>query len=222
MKHLTRRTFCAFGIGVCHITGVNELVGKLRPQRDSMFAILLGMSLAQAQMTACDTEPTPQSIDTSIARVVADTPVTRRPRAIEYSDWYNRRLTIHRWASYTMPALFGAEWALGQNLLQDQQPPSWMRTSHQGVATAIGVLFTVNTLTGAWNLWDSRSDPADRTRRYLHTAAMLGSDAGFLWAGAIGGSARRSTSDARTHRAIAVSSISLATAGTAMMWFWRR
>jgi hypothetical protein len=187
-----------------------------------MFAILCAMSLGQAPMTARDTDPAPPSIDSSIARVAADTPVTRRPRAIEYSDWYNRRLTIHRWASYTMPALFGAEWALGQNLLQDQQPPSWMRTSHQGVATAIGALFTVNTVTGVWNLWDARNDPSDRTRRYIHAVSMLGSDAGFLWAGAIGGSARRSASDARTHRAIAVSSISLATAGTAMMWLWRR
>jgi hypothetical protein len=188
-----------------------------------MFAVLCVVALAQPSIVLRDTSPvTRPGIDTSLTRVLADTPVTRRPRAIEYSDWYSRRLTIHRLGSYTMLPLFGAEWALGQNLLQDADPPRWMRTSHQGVATGIGALFTVNTLTGAWNLWDSRNDPADRTRRYLHTAAMLGSDAGFLWAGAVGGSARRSTSDARTHRAIAISSISLATAGTAMMWLWRR
>lgn len=174
-------------------------------------------------MAVADTDPVPRlAIDSPRVQAPVDTPVTRRPHAIEYSDWYNRRLTLHRLGSYTMLPLFGAEWALGQNLLQDQNPPDWMRTSHQGVATAIGALFTVNTLTGAWNLWDSRNDPTDRTRRYLHAAAMLGSDAGFLWAGAVGGSARRSSSDARTHRAIAISSISLATAGTAMMWLWRR
>lgn len=191
-----------------------------------MFVMLCAVALAQQPIAARDPDPAPRAtVDSSLAsfaRLAVDTPVTRRPRAVEYSDWYNRRLTVHRWGSYTMLPLFGAEWALGQNLLQDQAPPDWMRTSHQGVATAIAALFTVNTLTGAWNLWDSRDDPADRPRRYLHTAAMLGSDAGFLWAGAVGGSARRSTSDARTHRAIAISSISLATAGTAMMWFWRR
>jgi hypothetical protein len=153
--------------------------------------------------------------------VPVDTPITRRPKAIQYSDWYNRRLVVHRIGSYTMLPLFAAEWSLGQNLLQDQDPPSWMRGTHQGVAGAIGVLFTVNTITGAWNLWDSRHDPAGRTRRYLHAFAMLASDAGFVWAGAVGGNARRSRSDADTHRAIALTSIGVSTAGTAMMWFWR-
>jgi len=120
-----------------------------------------------------------------------------------------------------MLPLFAAEWSLGQNLLQDQDPPSWMRGTHQGVAGAIGVLFTVNTITGVWNLWDSRNDPAGRTRRYLHAVAMLASDAGFVWAGAVGGSARRSRSDADTHRAIALTSIGVSTAGTVMMWFWK-
>jgi hypothetical protein len=82
-------------------------------------------------------------------------------------------------------------------------------------------LFTVNTITGVWNLWDSRNDPAGRTRRYLHAVAMLASDAGFVWAGAVGGSARRSRSDADTHRAIALTSIGVSTAGTVMMWFWK-
>jgi hypothetical protein len=169
-----------------------------------------------------DTEPRiALAIDSTPALVAVDTPITRRPKAIQYSDWYNRRLTVHRIGSYTMLPLFAAEWSLGQNLLQDQDPPSWMRGTHQGVAGAIGVLFTVNTITGVWNLWDSRNDPAGRTRRYLHAVAMLASDAGFVWAGAVGGSARRSRSDADTHRAIALTSIGVSTAGTVMMWFWK-
>ena len=190
-----------------------------------MHALLLAIAAASQVPTAQFPRDTVATvtlrIDTTMVLVAADTPVTRRPRPIEYSDWYSRRLTIHRLGSYTMLPLVAAEWSLGQNLLQDQNPPSWMRTSHQGVATAIGVLFTVNTLTGAWNLWDSRKDPAGRTRRVIHTVAMLGSDAGFLWAGAVAGDARRSNSTARTHRAIAISSIGLSTVGTAMMWFWR-
>jgi hypothetical protein len=164
----------------------------------------------------------PLMVDTTTpAAFPVDTPITRRPKAIQYSDWYARRLLVHRLGSYTMLPLFAAEWSLGQNLLQDQDPPSWMRGTHRGVAAAIGVVFTVNTVTGAWNLWDSRHDPASRTRRYIHAAAMLASDAGFIWAGAVGGSARRSRSNANTHRAIALTSIGVSTAGTAMMWFWR-
>lgn len=170
-----------------------------------------------------DADPrAPATVDTTTpAAFPVDTPITRRPKAIQYSDWYARRLLVHRLGSYTMLPLFAAEWSLGQNLLQDQDPPSWMRGTHQGVAAAIGVLFTVNTVTGAWNLWDSRHDPAGRTRRYIHTAAMLASDAGFIWAGAVGGNARRSRSNADTHRAIALTSIGVSTVGTAMMWFWK-
>lgn len=188
--------------------------------------LLLHIMLAGGQLSA-PIAPRPDTSLTAVpwsALAPLDTPPPRRqrPRAIEYSDWYNTRLTIHRIGSYTMLPLFAAEWSLGQNLLQDQYTSPWMRRGHQGVAGALGVLFTVNTVTGAWNLWDSRSDPAGRTRRILHTVAMLGSDAGFAWAAAIGGSSRRSAATARTHRAIAIASISLSTAGTAMMWFWKQ
>jgi hypothetical protein len=50
---------------------------------------------------------------------------------------------------------------------------------------------------------------------------MLGADAGFAWAGASGGGAKDSQASANHHRTIAVSSMALATAGTAMMWFFR-
>jgi hypothetical protein len=54
---------------------------------------------------------------------------SRRPHAITYSDWYGRRLTIHRLGSYTMFPLFGAEYWLGNKLLNDQQLASWVRPS---------------------------------------------------------------------------------------------
>jgi len=178
--------------------------------------------LPQADSVRADTTPRVAFvIDTSLSLMPADTPVTRRRHAIQYSDWYNRRLVIHRIGSYTMLPLLAAEWSIGQNLLQDQEPPGWMRGTHQAVAGAIGVVFTVNTVTGAWNLWDSRQDPAGRTRRYLHAVAMLGSDAGFLWASAVGGNARRSRTNADHHRTIALGSIGLSTVGTVMMWLWK-
>lgn len=156
-----------------------------------------------------------------------DTP-RPRPRAVEYSDWYATRLTIHRWGSYVMVPLLAAQYSLGQNLMNDSRPPQWMRNAHSGVAGAIGVVFGVNTLTGAWNLWDSRADPAGRTRRYVHTATMLLSDIGFIWAGATGGDDNEgegggsfSRGNVRQHRAIAVGSIAVSTIGAAMMWFWK-
>src|SRR4051812_48754002 len=46
----------------------------------------------------------------------ADTLPRRRPRAIEYSDWYYRRLQIHKWGSYIELPLFAGEYWLGNKL----------------------------------------------------------------------------------------------------------
>jgi hypothetical protein len=158
-------------------------------------------------------------IDLRCVEQPADTQPRRR-HAIEYSDWYSRRLTIHRVGSYTMLPLFGAEYVLGNQLIHGNQG-SGMKGAHVAVATGIGALFTVNTVTGAWNWWDSRSDPTGRTRRTLHAITMLASDAGFVWTGAIGGNAKHSNDEARRHRNVALGSIGIATIGTAMMWLWK-
>jgi hypothetical protein len=49
---------------------------------------------------------------------------------------------------------------------------------------------------------------------------MLGADAGFAWSGASGGGAKHTLSGANQHRTIAIYSMALATAGTAMMWLF--
>ena len=156
-----------------------------------------------------------------------DTPVVRRRRAIEYSDQYYTRLTIHRYGSYAMLPLFAGEYVLGQNLINDGSPPSWMKPAHGVVALGIGALFTVNTVTGAMNLWESRSDPSNRGLRIAHSVLMLASDAGFAITGAL--TPGHHSSDFATiqasrtrHRNWAVGSIGVATAGTALMWFWKR
>jgi hypothetical protein len=82
-----------------------------------------------------------------------------RHRAVEYSDWYARRLTIHRWGSYAMLPLFVGEYVLGEKLI-DGTATSSTRGLHQGVAGAVGGLFAINTVTGVWNLWESRPDDA--------------------------------------------------------------
>lgn len=159
----------------------------------------------------------------------ADTPVVERPRAIEYSDAYYTRLTVHRIGSYTMIPLFIAEYSLGQNLIQDASPPSWIKPTHVAVASGIGVLFGVNTVTGLWNLWDARSDPSGRTRRTVHSLLMIASDAGILAAATLAperedGFATASDFQHRVnvHRGVAIGSFALSTIGGAMMWFWKQ
>jgi hypothetical protein len=143
-----------------------------------------------------------------------------RPRAIEYSDAYYTRLTIHRYGSYAMLPLFAGEYVLGQRLMSTTSPaPGWTKPTHIGVALGLGALFTSNTVTGVWNLWDARHDPNGRTLRYLHTALMLTADAGFALAPAL---VDDDNGFNRTlHRNVAIASMSVATVGTAIMWFRR-
>jgi hypothetical protein len=158
-----------------------------------------------------------------------DTPVVQRPRAVEYSDDYYTRLTIHRLGSYAMLPLFAAEYSLGENLIKDAAPAGWIKPTHVAVASGIGVLFAVNTATGLWNLWDARQDPDGRVRRTVHSLLMLASDVGFMAAAA---SAPEREDDGFTdfasyqhrvdvHRRVAIGSFALSTVGGAMMWFWK-
>jgi hypothetical protein len=173
---------------------------------------LAAQPLAPVPVTVAVADTTP------VVSIAPTDTIRRRPRAVEYSDAYNTRLTIHRVASYTMLPLFAAEYALGQNLLNDAQPASWMRPTHVGVALGLGALFTVNTVTGVWNLYDARNDPTDRTRRIAHTVLMLAADAGFAWSGASGGGARR---DGAQHKNIAIGSMAISAVGAGIMWFWK-
>jgi hypothetical protein len=161
-------------------------------------------------------------IAASVDPVVAD---TGRPRAIEYSNGYYTRLSIHRYASYAELPLFAAEYALGQRILNGQRTgdfaSSGTRSAHKVVAGGLGVLFAVNTITGAWNLYEARHDPEGRTRRELHALSMLLADAGFLWTASLAGDARESQDGANRHRNAALLSIGVATASTLMMWLWK-
>ena len=150
-----------------------------------------------------------------------------RPHAIEYSDAYATRLEIHKIGSYLMLPLFGTEYYLGERLIQGKASGN-ERSIHSGVALGIGALFTVNTVTGAWNLWDSRKDPAGRTKRIVHSVLMTAADAGFALAAASAGDdneggegEREGGDDANTHKAIALTSIGISTVGTVLMWFFK-
>lgn len=153
----------------------------------------------------------------------ADTTATthRRPRAIEYSDWYARRLMVHRIGSYVELPLFASEWYLGNKLLNGDGTDT-EKNLHGFIAGSLGVLFGVNTLTGAWNLYDSRNDPSDRQRKIIHSVLMLASDAGFALTGAVAGDAREDEGRRSLHKNLAIGSMGVATAGTVMMWIWNR
>lgn len=151
----------------------------------------------------------------------ADTQPRRRPHAVEYSDWYYRRLQVHRWGSWLELPVFGTEYWLGQKLINDVQLANWVKPTHAGVAGVLGGLFTINTVTGVWNLYESRNSTEDRALVWTHSALMLASDAGFAITGAIGHRARFPGSDRTAHRNIAIASMGLATAGTVLMWIKR-
>src|SRR5258707_9657152 len=89
----------------------------------------------------------------------AQSSATPRPVAVEYSDAYYTRAKIHKYASFATLPLFATELALGQSIYNDPNArTSASRNAHIAVGTAITGLFAVNTVTGLWNLWESRTD----------------------------------------------------------------
>jgi hypothetical protein len=84
---------------------------------------------------------------------------------------------------------------------------------HRVGATALAGMFTVNTVTGAWNWWDSRSAPQGRVLRTIHALTMLGTDAAFTYAGAkLSNEAENSSDKRRLHREVALISIGVSVA----------
>src|SRR3954462_4255435 len=115
----------------------------------------------------------------------SDDTLPRRRRSIEVSEWYERRLRIHRYGAYAVIPLFALTTVSGNALYADpRNGPEWAKNGMRYGATALAGVFTSNTVTGLWNLWDSRMVSNGRTRRTLHAVLMLASDAGFTYAGA--------------------------------------
>lgn len=142
-----------------------------------------------------------------------------RPKAVEISDWYARRLTLHRRLSYAMIPMFGFQALAGKQIWdKGAAAPGWAKTGHGIGAATIAGAFTANVVTGVWNLWDSRSTTEGRGRRYLHAAAMLTASAGFTYAGAVlSEQAERDSEKRDLHRTIALSSIGLTAVSGIMM-----
>ncbi|HET7040586.1 MAG TPA: hypothetical protein VFI13_01145 [Gemmatimonadales bacterium] len=166
-----------------------------------------------------------------LAELAPDDTTRPRPRAIVYSDWYTRRFTIHKWASWAMLPLVAGEYVVGQKLYNGTPgTQGGLRDTHQLLATGIEGLFAVNTVTGVWNLWDSRHDPHGRTRRWVHGISMLVADVGYLAAAGTapdddcaegGGTCAPNSQRASTHRGLAIGAFGLSTVSWLMMLVWK-
>jgi hypothetical protein len=169
------------------------------------------------------------SVDAAALRVTAaprlewrapdDTLPRKKRKLVAYSDWYGRRLSIHKTLSWAMLPLFGVSYYTGTRLANDgrSSSPYWVRASHPWVATADAAIFGINTVTGVWNLWDARHDPEGRTRRIIHSVLFIAADAGFAYAGSIGEEARNNGETRTRHRNIAIGSMGVSTLGWLIM-----
>ena len=154
--------------------------------------------------------------------ILPQTPVSAPAPAFEYSEDYQLRAKIHKIGSFAMLPLAAIEYKLGQSVYDGN---TGNKDMHILTGTAISGLFAVNTVTGVWNLWEGRSDPNGRTKRWAHALLMMASDAGFLatWATAPGGERRLTTTSTsvtdqrNTHRTMALTSLALGTAGYVLM-----
>ena len=198
-------------------------------------AFLIGSTVASAQAPvpvaviaidspiAVSAAAEPPPADTGLLRFISiptDTPPPRtRPRAIQVSDWYSRRLTIHRYVAYSTIPVFAAQWIAGNQLLKEsRQAPEWAKFTHRAGATALAGMFTVNTVTGIWNWWDSRAVPQHRVLRTVHAFTMIACDAAFSYTGAKLSNDAETSNSARTlyHQVALISMGVTVLSGTAM------
>jgi hypothetical protein len=177
--------------------------------------------LLAASITAGDTSAVRETGPVRRA-IPAPVDTVRRRRAVELSDAYYTRLTIHRWGSYAELPLFAAEYVVGDKLMSRGTPVAgWVKPTHIGLATAISGLFAINTVTGAWNLYEGWSQTENKPLVATHTALMLLADGGFAGASLIAGNGRGIDTE-RRHRTVAVASMSAATISTVMMWIAKK
>lgn len=160
-----------------------------------MIVLLIAAQLAAAPVDTTMPPPSP--------------PGQGRPRAVEVSDWYSMRLTLHRRTAYAIVPMFAFQALAGKQIWdKGTAAPAWARTGHRVGATAIAGAFTVNAVTGVWNLWDSRGTTEGRGLRYLHAASMFAATAGFTYAGAYLSEKAETDSDMRTrHWQVAITSM---------------
>ena len=190
----------------------------------AMFTLALCALTLAGQSAMVDSAGRSPTVTADTGAYAAQDTVRPRRRAIDVSDWYYRRLTIHRWGSYAVLPLFGFQYVAGTQLYdRSSSAPTWAITGHRIGATALAGLFTVNTVTGLWNLWDSRAVEERRWLRYAHALSMLTADAAFTWAGSsLQRQAETSLARRREHRTVALGAMGLTVGSGLMMRIWNR
>lgn len=142
--------------------------------------------------------------------------------AIEHSEAYLTRRKIHKVGSFATLPLLGSELLLGESLYNNGGQTK--RAAHIAVGTGILGLFGLNTVTGLWNLLgEDRHDPSGGKLRWTHAMLMMTADAGFAATAMTGPNERHLTfaNDRTLHRDVAITSISVATAGYLVMLLHR-
>ena len=146
-----------------------------------------------------------------------------RVAAFEYSDAYQTRAKIHKYASFATLPLFATEFALGQSLYNT--PSDSKKSAHIAVGSGIIGLYAVQGVTGLMNLLEAKKDPNPdgKKRRLTHAVLMLASGAGFAITPMVAPGHRDQlefgSGSASTHRAVAFTSIGIGTAGYLLMLF---
>lgn len=167
--------------------------------------------------TSMNSGPRFGSARVGVEAAVADTGRVRR-RAVRLSEAYHTRFRIHKTASLAMIPLFAAQFAAGDQLFtKGDGAPSWARNSHKVLAGGVAGLFVLNSVTGGLNWWETRRQQPGRKWRTAHAALMLVAEAGFTSTGLLADDAKESFDDRRRHRALALSSMGVATASYLMM-----
>jgi hypothetical protein len=141
------------------------------------------------------------------------------PRTVGRKSGYLTRKTIHKYASIATLPLFVSEAIVGQKLFDRAA------TESDSLRSAHSALVGVESVTGIWNLWDTRKISTGGKKRMVHGILMLAADAGFVAAAALAPHREqdetRINGNASTHRAVAYSSLGIATAGYLYMLFAR-
>ena len=165
--------------------------------------------------------PIADAIAAEGAKLAAD-PQGDRPVAITYTEGHETRAKIHKYSSWATLPLMATEFALGESLYNDPNgPTSTQKGVHGAVGTALIAFFGVQSVTGVWNLVESKQAPG-HTKRMVHGLLMLAAEGGFVASALTAPSTSRSSlpnfdADKATHRNIAIVSIGVGTAGYLLM-----
>lgn len=84
---------------------------------------------ATAKMGGSSADSTLGTLVAGLVATPSDT-VRRRPKPVEVSEWYSRRLTIHRDVAYATIPVFAVQYAAGEQLYKKSSAaPTWARRS---------------------------------------------------------------------------------------------